>query len=122
MNLYRLLLFIKLLGVTGYAGGLAASFLASQPHERKRAAHRLASPALLVTWAAGFALASRLGLPLTELWLLAGFGLSFASQLALIFAVTRHLRSPPAIAAATLPLLIVLYLMVYRPTWALVLP
>lgn len=122
MNLYRLLLLAKFLGVTGYAGGLAASFLSSLPEERKRAAHRLASPALLLTWAAGYGLASQLGIRFTELWLLSALLLSLFSQLALVFAVTRQTRSLPALSAATLPLLFVLGLMVYRPTWTQVLP
>lgn len=37
MNLYRLLLLCKFLGVAGHAGGLAGSFLASAPEERRGA-------------------------------------------------------------------------------------
>jgi hypothetical protein len=122
MNLYRLLLLCKFLGVTGYAGGVAGGLIASAPLERKRAAHWLASPALLVTWAAGAALAAQLGVRLVELWLVAGFALSLVAQLALVTTVGRGRRSPGAVAACVVPLALVLGCMVYRPTWAQVLP
>lgn len=125
MSTYRLLLLCKFLGVVTYAGGLAGSFLASAPEERKRAVHLVASPGLLVTWAAGAALANLLGLRLIELWLFGGFALSLISQLALVASVARGRRSLAALACSAGPLAGVLALMVFRPTWAqlaLVLP
>jgi hypothetical protein len=118
MLTYRLLLLCKFLGVVAYAGGLAGSFLSSAPAERKRAAHLVASPALIVTWAAGAALAGKLGVRLIELWVIGGFALSLVSQLALITSVSRGSRSPAALACSAAPLALVLALMVFRPTWA----
>lgn len=118
--LFRLLLLAKFAGVLGYAGGLVAAFVASSPDERRRAVHGVASPALLLTWLAGYGASAQLGASLLEPWLAGSLVLSFASQLALVVGPGR---TPPragrgAFAAAALPLVAVLALMIWKPTWA----
>lgn len=115
---YRLLLVLKFLGVLGYAGGLVASFVATSPADRKHAVHAIASPALLVTWVAGWLLTDRLGVALTELWVLGGLLLSCTSLLALIRAARRPREDRVAFATTAAPLLAVVVLMAFRPTWS----
>ncbi len=79
--------------------------------------HRIASPALLVIWVAGFLLTVKLGVSLLELWIVGGLAFSFVSQGALVRSVVRDARSTSAFLFAALPLVIVLGLMVFRPTW-----
>lgn len=118
MTTYRLILLVKFVCAMGYAGGLVASFVTADALERKRAVHRVASPCLLATWCAGFALATLGGLRLLEPWLLGGFALSAVSNLALVYSVSRGERGPGAFLSAALPLTGVIALMVFKPTWA----
>jgi hypothetical protein len=113
----RALLFIKLVAVLGYAGGLAAGFVSSSLVERRRAVHRIASPALVVVWLSGVLLTMEQSIPLTEAWIAGGLLLSLASQLALVHSVTRDVRTTRSFLAAAMPLVAILYLMVFRPTW-----
>ena len=115
---YRLLLLLKLTAVLVYAGGLVASLVASAIDEKKRAVHGIALAALLLIWATGYGLATLQGIALTELWIAAALGLSFASQLALVVSVSRGWRPWITALAAGLPLFAVLALMVFKPTWA----
>lgn len=117
MTLYRLLMWFKLSGVCLFAGGLLAAFLASDLTERKRAVHAIASPAVLVIWGAGYGLSVLREIPLTTPWLAAGIGLSLASQLALVYAVARDRRDAKMLAAAALPFMLALTLMIFRPSW-----
>jgi small neutral amino acid transporter SnatA (MarC family) len=117
MLTYQLLLLVKFIGVVVYGGGLVAAFLSTSLPERKRAVHRVASPALLVIWVAGFFLTLELGVSLLELWIIGGLVLSFVSQGALVRSVTRDTRSVSAFLFAACPLVLVLALMVFRPTW-----
>jgi hypothetical protein len=114
----RVLLVIKLVAVLGYAGGLAAAFAPSSLAERRRVVHRVASPALLVVWLSGVLLTLEQSIPITEAWIAGGLALSLASQLALVKSVTRDVRTPRAFLGAVLPLVAVIYLMVFRPTWS----
>ncbi len=120
MFVYRALHLFKFLGVMLLAGGTVASFVASRPEEKKWAVHAIASPGLLLTWLAGYLLSLTLGVGLTELWTLGGLVLSFVSHLSLLRCVSRP-RSPSAIIAVVAPLVLTLGLMVFRPTWAMVL-
>lgn len=114
--LYRWLLFIKLAAVLVHAGGVLASLLSSSLSERRRAVHRVASPALLVVWLSGYGLAYAQGLSLGELWLLGGLCGSFVSLCALIIGLHVPRRAlTGAVASGALGL--VLALMVFRPTW-----
>jgi hypothetical protein len=115
--LYRSLLLLKLLAVLGYAAGLGGGLLASSLPERQRAVHRLASPALLGVWLSGYVLAERLGVGLLELWVLGGLCGSFVSLGALIASLHTARRVGPG-ALSVAALVVVLALMVYRPTWS----
>lgn len=115
---YRLVLLVKLLAVLLYAGGLVASLISTVPAERKRAVHGIASPALLAIWATGYGLTAMQGISMGELWILASLGLSLASQLGLVFGVSRAWRPAVMGTAAGLPLIVVVALMVFKPTWA----
>ncbi|AKV00597.1 hypothetical protein AKJ09_07260 [Labilithrix luteola] len=117
--LYRIVLVLKLVSVLAYGGGLVAAFVASAPEERRRAVHKVASPALLAIWVTGYGLASMLRISLMELWLLGSLVLSLASQIALVRAVAKPERSRADFWAATVPLVLVVMLMVFRPTWDL---
>ena len=116
--MYRLILLFKLVGVLLYAGGLIAAFVATALKERKRAVHAIASPGLVLTWAAGYSLVTQLHLALTELWIVGGLGLSLVSQLALVYSVSRDRRTVGTLLATAIPLFLVLALMVFRPTWS----
>lgn len=117
LALYRLLLLVKLLAVLGYAGGLGAGLLAGSLPERRRAVHRLASPALAVTWLTGYALCERLGVGLGELWVLGGLCGSFVSLAALV--ASLHVASRRwSGAVSVVALAVVLSLMVFRPAWS----
>ncbi|MDB4973864.1 MAG: hypothetical protein JWN48_2205 [Myxococcaceae bacterium] len=118
LNLYKAVLVLKLTGVLAFAGGFAAAFLASGLPERRRAVHGLASPALLLVWLTGYFLTTELQIPLTELWILGALVLSLVSMLALVHSVSRDRRTRPVFLVAAIPLLLVLVLMVFRPTWA----
>lgn len=118
---YRLVLLVKLLAVLLYAGGLVTSLVSTVPAERKRAVHGIASPALLVIWATGYGLTAMQGISMGELWILGALGLSLASQLGLVFGVSRSWRTGAMAAAAGIPLIVVMALMVFKPTWAAVL-
>ncbi len=115
---YRLVLFLKLVAVLLYAGGLVASLVSSAPAEKKRAVHGIASPALLLVWVSGYGLTAMQGLSMGELWIIGALVLSLVSQLGLVFSVSRAWRPSTAAAASGGPLLIVLALMVFKPTWA----
>jgi hypothetical protein len=115
--LYRSLLLLKLLAVLGYAAGLGAGLLASSLPERRRAVHQLASPALLVVWLSGYLLTERLGLGLMELWVLGGLCGSFVSLGALVASLHGARRALPG-ALSVVSLVVVLTLMVFRPTWS----
>lgn len=121
MAVYQLLRLLKFSGVMLFAGGTVGSFIASAPAERRLAVHGLASPGLLITWTAGYLLAVSLGIGLGELWTLGGLLLSFAAHLGLLRSVNRP-RSTSAIVIVAAPLFLVLLLMVFRPTWSMVLP
>jgi hypothetical protein len=116
---YRFLLLLKFVGVALYAGGLIASFLTSDLQERKRAVHNVASPGLLLIWVVGYLLSTEISVPLTECWILGGLVLSLASQMALVRSASRDRRTVGSVLAAAIPLLLVLVLMVYRPTWSM---
>jgi hypothetical protein len=115
--LYRSLLLLKLVGVLGYAAGLGAGLLASSRPERRRAVHQVASPALLVVWLCGYLLAERLGVGLMELWVLGGLCGSFVSLGALV-ASLHSARGAWFGAVSVAALVVVLGLMVFRPTWS----
>ena len=117
MVFYHVLHVLKFLGVMLFAGGSVASFVARDSVDRRLAVHALASPGLLLTWAAGYALSLTLGVGLRELWTFGGLVLSFVAHLALLRSV-NHMRSAFAIGSVALPLFAVLLLMVFRPTWA----
>jgi len=120
MLLYGSLHLLKFVGVMLLAGGMIGGFLTRDPVDRKRAVHGVASAGLLLTWLAGYALSLVLGVTLGELWISGGLLLSFASYVALVLSVSR----PPSKATALTvfgPLTLTLMLMVFRPTWAMVL-
>lgn len=121
MSAYALILTLKLAFAFGYAGGLVTCFVVDDPEARSRAAHKIASPCLLATWCSGYALVYLARLPWFELWIVAALALSFGSNGALVHAVAKRRRDGRAFAAAALPLLLVIWLMVEKPTWARIL-
>lgn len=118
---YALLLIVKLLAVLAYAGGACASLLAEDEPRRKRFAHRIASPSLVLVWSAGFVLVALSGWRWNELWIVASLLLSFASNAALSWGAARaqHRRGASLVTLATLALVVAL--MVLKPTWRQVL-
>jgi hypothetical protein len=114
---YSILLFVKLVSVAVYAGGVVAAFVASAPAERKRAVHAIASPSLVVMWIAGYLLSSLLYVPISEAWIALALPLSLVSQLALVRSVSRP-RNLAGFLATTVPWLAAVALMVFRPTWS----
>jgi hypothetical protein len=114
---YRLLIVAKFVGVVVFGGGLVARFLARDAESRQRAIHAVASPGLILVWAAGYGLTVTLDVALTELWILGGLVFSLASQVALV-AFGKRETSPLVIAASAVPLVVVLFFMAFRPTWS----
>ena len=121
MLLYHSLHLCKFVGVLLLGGGTLGSLIATSLEDRKRLAHGYASPGLLMTWAAGYSLSLLLHVALTELWILGGLVSSFASHLALVLGLSRS-RSRSSVIAVVAPLFVTLLLMVFRPTWAGLLP
>ncbi len=121
MLLYRTLHLCKFVGVLLFGGGTLSALIVSSPEDRGRAAHRFASPGLLLTWVAGYALCLLLNVSPSELWTLGGLLCSFASHLALVLGLARR-RSLTSVIAVTAPLFITLLLMVFRPTWSALRP
>lgn|GEM_PF-1001678 len=117
MLTYRLLIFVKLAFVALYAGGLVTALVATTHDARRRGAHRIAASGFVGTWAAGYVLSLVVRVPLTELWILGGLVLSFASKLALVRSVSRDRATRGDVVAAVAPFLGTLALMVFRPTW-----
>lgn len=118
MTSYHLLHLLKFVGVSLFGGGMVASFVVSSPVERRRAVHGVASPGLVLTWLAGYLLTLQLGIPLGELWVLGGLLASFVAQLALLQSAARDTVGSGVRLRAAIPLLLVLVLMVFRPTWS----
>lgn len=116
--LYRVLLVLKLVSVLAYAAGVVGAFAPRALEDRRRAAHGIAGPSLLAVWVFGYLLAEVTQVSLMELWILGGFGLSTATQGAVSRAVARDLRGWGIFCAAAVPLVLVLVLMVFRPTWS----
>jgi len=115
---YHLLHLLKFIGVILFGGGMVGSFVASSTADRKRLVHGVASPGLVITWLAGYLLTLQLGVPLGELWVLGGLGLSFFAHLALLRNAGREAPDLAGRLSAAVPLILVLVLMVFRPTWS----
>jgi hypothetical protein len=118
MLVHRLLLFVKFLGLCLYVGGATAALLSGDAEARRRAAHAVASPGMLVTWTVGWLLASETGVALTELWTAGGLTFSFVSQIALVRAASRPHSVSSDRWLVGLPLVATLACMIFRPTWA----
>jgi len=119
MTLYRLCLVLKLSGVMLYAGGMVASFVATDVKQRRFAVHRLASVGIGMIWVFGYVLTQLLMISPLECWILSGFLASFHSN----FWLVRSLRKPVStrsIVLCTFPFVAGLVLMVFRPTWAMI--
>ena len=117
MILYECLKVIKLLSVMGLAGGVVAAFVATDKKVRKHAAHRIASPCLLVVWLSGYALLTVRGWPFFQLWVVGALALSVAADAALAFCVARGRRSSVAFLSVAAPLACAVALMVAKPMW-----
>jgi len=117
--MYQAVLVLKFLGVMGFAGGVVASFTSTDLETRKRAAHRVASPSLLVTWFCGFTLAEIARFPLAELWLVGGLALSLIANAVLVICVARELRGIGAFMSVAAPITLTVALMVFKPTWGI---
>lgn len=107
-----------MLAVLAYAGGLVGRFLATDPAMQKRAVHAIASPAIVVVWISGLGLCEVTSVPFSEAWVIAGMALSLLSLMALIYSVARPVSTRAGLAAAAIPVVITLVLMLYRPTWS----
>lgn len=112
----HLVLLAKFAGVLLFVAGSGASLLATTREDRHRAAHTIASSGLFVTWSGGMALASMSGIPLSELWIVLGLGLSFAAHVVVVTAVERGASRGHKLAFAAL-LLGVLAAMIFRPVF-----
>jgi hypothetical protein len=122
MTAYQVVLVAKFLAVMGFAGGAIAAFVAAEPHARKHAVHRVASPSLFTTWILGYALLFLGGLPFFEFWVLGSLVLSILANGALVYAVARERRDLSAFLLVALPVVGIVVLMVLKPTWPGVFP
>ena len=118
---FQLLQLAKFSGVLLFVGGATASFIAREGADRTAAVHRIGSIGLLLTWGAGYLLASTLGWSPSQLWIVAGFATTLAIHLVLTWSAARdHRRHPRAAALVALLFLATLALMIWKPTWQLV--
>ncbi len=115
MSLYQLLLVLKLSSVIGFAGGAVAALLATDAAARKRAVHGVASPSLLATWLAGYALATLEGIPLSRPWIVGSLILSSFVNVALVYCAARGRRGALPTVAVAVPLFGIIVLMVLKP-------
>lgn len=118
MVAYPFVLVVKLVSVLGFAGGAIASLSASEPGARRRAAHRIASPCLFLTWASGYLLLLLAGLPLFELWSVGALVLSLAANFVLAAGAARERPGWGTRLGVAVPIVLTVGLMVFKPTWA----
>lgn len=116
MASYHILYILKFIAIMVFSGGFMGAFLSKSDKERKFAVHGIASPGLTAVWFIGFLLARETHYPLTSFFIVWGFLLSLLSLFLAMLAVSkqRHGMTPFIVAAS--PLILVLYLMVTRPT------
>ena len=112
----HLVLLAKFAGVLLFVAGSGASLLARTREERHRATHRVASAGLFLAWSGGFALATLSAIPLTELWIVLGLGLSLTAHVVTVSAVERGAGRAHVVAFAAL-LLGILAAMIFRPVF-----
>lgn len=112
-----LLRFAKFCALMVYASGVGIGLGNFSVPVRKRAVHLAASPALLATWLAGYGLTLYVGVALTELWVVLGFGASFIAHFLLTHAARRTtVRVRDRVVVLSLVGAVLLF-MVLRPTW-----
>lgn len=121
MTLYQCILVLKFLSVMGFAGGAIATFLAKDANTQKQAVHRVASPSLLAVWLSGYALLMIQDWPLFELWVVGSLLLSVIANGALSYCAAQGKRGPRELLCTALPVICIVVLMVFKPTWAQVL-
>jgi hypothetical protein len=112
----HLVLLAKFAGVLLFVAGSGASLLATTREARHHAAHRVASPGLFVVWSGGMALASLSAIPLSELWIVLGLGLSLTAHVVVVSAVDRGATRAHVLGFAAL-LLGILAAMIFRPVF-----
>lgn len=112
----HLVLLAKFAGVMLFIAGSGASLLAKTREERRRATHQIASTGLFIAWCGGFALATLSAIPLTELWILLGLGLSLAAHVVVVTAAERGAGRGHVIVFAAL-ILGILAAMIFRPVF-----
>lgn len=112
----HLVLLVKFAGVLLFVAGSGASLLARTREDRRRATHTIASSGLFLAWSGGLALASMSGIPLTELWIVLGLGLSLAAHVLVVTAAERGASRGHRLAFAAL-LLAILAAMIFRPVF-----
>ncbi|WP_143141035.1 hypothetical protein [Nannocystis exedens] len=112
----HLVLLAKFAGVMLFIAGSGASLLAKTREERRRATHQIASTGLFIAWCGGFALATLSAIPLTELWILLGLGLSLAAHVVVVSAAERGAGRLHVVAFAAL-ILGILAAMIFRPVF-----
>ncbi len=122
MTAYQAVLALKFVGIMVLAAGLGAAFICTARQDRKLAVHRVASPGLLMTWLCGYVLLLLSGWPLFELWVVGGFVLSLVAHTILVYSVERDRRGLSPLMMSSLPLVLVVGLMVLRPTWTALIP
>src|SRR5690606_31556555 len=85
----HLVLLAKFAGVLLFVAGSGAALLARTREDRQRATHTIASSGLFVAWSGGMALASMSAIPLGELWIVLGLGLSLTAHVVVVTAARR---------------------------------
>ena len=108
--------FAKLLSVLVLvAGSVAAVFPGLDGASRRRFAYMVAGPGFGATWISGLLLVFLRGHSMFAPWILGGLVASLVSLQGVLFAAGRQ-RTSPAIALLTiLPLVLTLWLMIWRP-------
>lgn len=107
---------VKFSGLMLLGAGALGGTLASDPRDRRRAAHLIASPGFLLTWMGGFMLIKGLGHKLWSPWIVGAALCSIVAMNALHWSVARADRPRRASGCViALALLTALCLMVWRP-------
>ncbi|MEZ4318631.1 MAG: DUF3817 domain-containing protein [Myxococcota bacterium] len=83
----------KLVGLALFGAGCIGAALAREPRDRATFAYGLATAGWLASWLAGYGLMKSVGLKMSEPWLAAGMGFSFAALLGAVLSA-QGTRNP----------------------------
>ncbi len=116
MSLYVVLKLLKWIGVLAFTAGVAGAVLPHALADRRRAAHWLATPGIVLMWMGGYGLTREAGISMGSAWVAGAMLLSLVTLQAVVWGVERAERGRALVGGvAVITLLASLVLMVARP-------